>query len=171
MIAIGRYSEENSSFDRESYRAQWKLPFLVVFGFLHRFKVREFSVVKGDLLLALVASEIWLYNITRAIVQKQQLDMGAGDADSERFGKCNTFSIAQGLGISNATCRRKVHKLMDMGWVEMDEKRQLHITQACEDAFNSGANEETVADFISTARTLFKAMHLPLTPTGTRLDR
>ena len=160
LIAIGRYNEADATFDRDAFRSDWNLPFLVVFGFLHRFGVREFRIVEGDRLMSLIASEIWLYNITRRIINDQQLDEATTSANHERYGRCNTFSIAQFLGISNATCRRKVKKLIDMGWVEMDAKRQLNITLACEEAFNSGSNEETVADFVSTARTLFRMLDL-----------
>lgn len=162
LIAIGRYNEADAAFDREAYRAQWKLPLLVTFGFIHRFSVREFRIVQGDRLMALIASEIWLYNMSRSLAREQELGDEVQNATEDRFGKCNTFSIAQYLGISNATCRRKVKKLIDMGWVAVDAKKQLYTTQACEDAFNDGSNEETLADFISTARTLFRMLDLQI---------
>lgn len=174
LISIGRYSESNAEFDRESFRSAWHVPYMVVFGFIRRFNHREFQAIGGDTLLAMVAAEIWLYNMTRAVMAGHGAAPDSFNEPGRRksiLGKCNTFSIAQYLGISNATCRRKVLKLVEMGWVEMDAKKQLLITKKCEDAFDPKFNEETMADFISTARTLFEVLDLGLAankpPSGT----
>ncbi len=162
-VAIGRYNEADAVFDREEFRAQWRLPFLIVLGFIRRSSLREFHMLEGDHVLGMVVSEIWLYNVTRAVMREDHPELSEAEREAQ-YGKCNTYSISQYLGISNATCRRKVEKLIDMGWVKRDGKRQLYVTKACEDAFNISANEETMADFISTARTLFRAMGLDLQP-------
>ena len=169
LAALGTYSVADGSFDIEQFRANWQLPFMVVFGFIRRFTTRDLHIVGGDPILGMVASEIWLYNISRAIIAGvDQSELGSKDdlQRQKRFGKCNTYSIAQYLGISPATCQRKVKKLIEIGWVNKDKKGQLFITKSCEDAFASGANVETMTDFISTSRTLFRLLGLEISPLG-----
>jgi len=165
--AMGTYSAEDGSFNIDQYRANWHLPFMVVFGFIRRFNLRDFQIVGKDPVLSMIAAEIWHYNISRAIiagVEQSELSTGDNAQRQENFGKCNTYSIAQYLGISPATCQRKVKKLVEIGWVHKDRKGQLFITKTCEDAFAAGANDETMTDFISTSRTLFRLLGLEISP-------
>lgn len=103
------------------FAGNWHVPFLVVFGFLRRFSLREFHIVDGDPLIAMVASEIWLYNITRTLLRDGGLDTEDFQHDSarrERFARCNAYSISQYLGVPPETVRRKVKALIDRGWVD-----------------------------------------------------
>lgn len=166
QIAIGNYDSKLAQFDERAFSKNWHIPFLVVFGFLRRFSLREFHIVHGDPLIAMVASEIWLYNITRTLLRDGGIDTEDLEHDSVRqvrFARCNAYSISQFLGVPAETVRRKVKALIEMGWVDKSENGQLAVTRACEDAFNPGSNLETMHDFIATARTLFRTMGLELT--------
>ena len=65
---------------------------------------------------------------------------------------CNAYSISESLGIPRETVRRKVKKLIDMGWVERRESGDLTVTAVCEQEFQANFVAETVRDFVSTAR-------------------
>ena len=64
--------------------------------------------------------------------------------------------------MSPETVRRKVKKLMDMGWVERSPTGELMVTAEAEAAYNPETNIETMRDFVATARVLFRRMGLKL---------
>ncbi len=144
---------------------RWHTDFLIVSGFLQRHLVRELEVVGGDPVLGMVISEIWLYNITRTLSRDGEIPSSkalSDEARRSRFAACNTYSVAQSLGVPAQTVRRKVQILMDKGWVEKTPKGQLLVTTRCEEVFHSHTTLETMRDFISSARTLFSHMGLDL---------
>lgn len=159
-IVSGNYSEEKAKFDEAAFEANWQVPFLVVFSFLRRYMRREYHMVHRDPEMAMVVAEIWMYNVSRTLAKEGGQDprYWSDSLRRERFVKCNTYSIAQYLGIPAQTVRRKVQALIKMGWVEKDERGQLLVTKAAEDTFHPDFNRETMRDFISTARTLFEVM-------------
>ena len=165
-IVLGTYSQEKSKFDERTYQGSSHVPFLVVFSFLRRYIRREYPMINRDPEMAMVVAEIWMYNVSRTLAKEGGFDLRQWNDGMrrERFAKCNTYSIAQYLGIPPQTVRRKVQQLIDMGWVEKDGRGQLMVTQAAEDQFNPDFNLETMRDFISTARTLFATMGLELRP-------
>lgn len=174
QIANGSYNPEFARFNERAFRKDWHVPFLVVFGFLRRFSLREFHIVQGDPLLAMVASEIWVYNISRTLIRDGGIDASNLEDDDSRRGrlqKCNAYSIAQSLRVPPETVRRKVKTLITMGWVDKSGNGQLMITKKCEDAFNPESNLETMRDFISTARSLFQTMGLELVATHEAKNR
>lgn len=166
-IVSGNYSQENARFDEADYEGNFQVPFLVVFSFLRRYMRREYHMVNRDPEMAMVVAEIWLYNVSRTLAKEggQDSRQWSDSTRLERFAKCNTYSVAQYLGIPPQTVRRKVQALIDMGWVEKDARGQLIVTKAAEDKFNPDFNHETMRDFISTARTLFATLGLELSPT------
>lgn len=156
QIVTGNYSQEKARYNEAAFEGKQQIPFLLVFSFLRRFMRREYHMLQRDAEMGMVVAEIWMYNVSRTLGKEGGQDPRQWN-DSlrrERFAKCNTYSVSQYLGIPAQTVRRKVQALIDMGWVEKDERGQLMVTQACEDAFNPDFNRETMRDFISTARTL-----------------
>lgn len=142
---------------------RWHTDFLIVLGFLQRHLVRELKIVDGDPVLGMVISEIWLYNITRTLARDGEIPAPTALSDEtrrNRFATCNTYSVAQSLGVPPQTVRRKVQILIDKGWVEKTPKGQLLVTATCEEAFHTHTTLETMRDFVSSARTLFGHMGL-----------
>lgn len=159
------YSEVQAQFDETAFMEHWHTDFLIVLGFIQRHLLRELTIVNGDPVLGLVISEIWLYNITRTLSRDGEIPSSkvlCDDTRRNRFATCNTYSVAQSLGVPAQTVRRKVQILVDKGWVEKTPKGQLLVTASCEDAFHRHTTLETMRDFISSARTLFA--HLDLDP-------
>ena len=166
-VVTGGYSPTNAKFDEVAYEKNWHIPFLIVFGFLRRYSLREFHLVHGDPMIAMVASEIWLYNVSRTLVRDggvNSMELLEDEVRRKRLPRCNAYSISQYLGVPSQTVRRKVQRLIEMGWVEKSDTGQLMTTKACEDEFNTYSDTETMRDFISTARTLFTEMGLDLAP-------
>ncbi len=160
QIVTGNYSQDRAKFDETAFDGKQQIPFLLIFSFLRRFIRREYHMVHRDAEMAMVVSEIWMYNVSRTLVKEGGQDPRewSNSLRRERFAKCNTYSVSQYLGIPPQTVRRKVQALINMGWVEKDERGQLIVTKACEDTFNPDFNRETMRDFISTARTLLEML-------------
>ncbi len=157
------YSQVQAKFDEIAFMKQWHTDFMIVLGFLQRHMVRELKIVDGDPVLGMVISEIWLYNITRTLRRDGEILSSVALSDESRrshFATCNTYSVAQSLGIPPQTVRRKVQILIDKGWAEKTSKGQLLVTAQCEQEFHSRITLETMRDFISSARTMFGHMGL-----------
>ncbi|WP_371325121.1 hypothetical protein VX159_06285 [Dechloromonas sp. ZY10] len=78
--------------------------------------------------------------------------------------KCNTYSIAQYLGIPQETARRKIRLLIDRGWVLKESDGSLIISAACEAEFKQEFITETMRDFVSTARAVFSMLGIEVKP-------
>jgi len=165
-IRNGAYCRHLADFDEQSFLKKWHSPFFLVFGFLRRYVKLDHSAASGDLVMSMVASEIWLFNIGRRLsaltVIPDAEELAAEEKRRQLLPKCNTYSISLGLGLSPETVRRKVKKLVAMGWVERARNGDLHITAACEAAFTPQANLETMRDFVSTARLVFRQLGIDL---------
>jgi len=161
-IRNGAYCRHLADFDEPAFLKNWHLPFFLVFGFLRRYVKLDHSAASGDLVMSMVASEIWLFNIGRRLGAQLDIpdaeELAAEEKRRQLFPKCNAHSISLGLGLSPETVRRKVKKLVALGWVERARNGDLHVTAACEAAFTPQANLETMRDFISTARLVFRQL-------------
>lgn len=158
QFANGTYCAHCAKFDEARFKTCWHLPIFIVLSFLRRYSRRDYLAHDGDLVQALVVTEIWLYNIGRLAAGQESLD--ASQLEDERIRraklpKCNAYSISQALGIPPQTVRRKVARLVERGWVERTGKGDLHVTATCEAYFNAEFNLETMRDFVSTARGAF----------------
>lgn len=169
FFLAGSYCPNCQHFDEERFLGNWHIPYFLVFSFIRRYTYRDYQVT-GDLIESMVASEIWRYNVSRFIAKGLNPSSELlADEDKRRklLPKCNTHSVAVSLGLPPQTVRRKVQALIDRGWVERSEKGELHITSRAEEEFNPAFNLETMRDFISTARHLFRHMGIsPLTGTA-----
>lgn len=164
-VLTGNYCPHCAKFDEEKFKEEWRFPFFLVFGFLQRFMLKDYHMCNRDLVLAMIAGEIWVYNMSRALSKGVDIDQQEMNKESSRrqaLPKCNAYSLSQSLGIPPQTVRRKVQQLIDMGWAERSEKGELHITSKSEEIFNVSMNAETMRDFISTARGLFQYMNLDI---------
>ncbi len=158
----GRYCNALSKFDEKSFSKDWWGLYFIVFSFVRRFNRRDFKELNHDPIMSMIAAEIWLFNIGNLLKNKK------GDLDpnlllddkirSRILPKCNAYSLSQYLHIPNQTVRRKVLKLIEMGWVSRSDNGDLMITSGCEENFVPEFILETMRDFLSTARTVLKLM-------------
>lgn len=158
----GTYSRRLARFDEQSFLKHWHVPFFIVFGFLRRYVKMDHAAASGDLVMSMVASEIWLFNIGKRLAADLHLPeaklLSVEGIRRATLPKCNAYSISLALGLSPETVRRKVMKLVEVGWVERTSDGDLHVTAACEAAFTPEANLETMRDFVSTARLVFQQL-------------
>ncbi len=161
-VAQGSFDPDLEQFDEQRFLENWHLPFFIVFSFLRRYVKLDHAAAQGDLVMSMIASEIWLHNIGHRLGMSLPLP-DATTLSSEEYrrstlSKCNSHSISLALGLSPETVRRKVKKLIDIGWVEKSARGALHITAACEQVFTPEANLNTMRDFVGTARMLFNQL-------------
>jgi hypothetical protein len=105
---------------------------------LARFSLRQLHFIyrhfEGDLALAIVLGEVALHNLSR--FQGADKSMSPGGVFWERSDlqklllPCNALSISQSTGIPRETVRRKIAKLVEMGWMEQNTKGEITITRA-----------------------------------------
>lgn len=150
------YCDHCAQFYEDAFRANWHQIYFVVFSFIRRFNRRDHGLNHRDPVMAMLASEIWLYNIGRLLERNPGCRITPELADDARrrelLPKCNAYSLAQYLGLPPQTVRRKVQALVDLGWVVRSEKGELSVTVAYETEVMPECSVETMRDFISSAR-------------------
>ena len=94
---------------------------------------REFD---GDIAMAMVLGEIGHYNarhLVRELLPNSGKDARALATDevvAKSIRPCNALSVAEASGIPRETVRRKVEKLVRLGWVARDERGGLRINRS-----------------------------------------
>ena len=94
---------------------------------------REFD---GDLSMAIVLGEIGHHNarhFVRDILPRSGTDartLGTAEVIGKASRPCNALSVAEASGIPRETVRRKVEKLVKLGFVTRDAQGGLHTTRA-----------------------------------------
>lgn len=74
--------------------------------------IQVYKTFEGDIEMAIVYSAVAYYNASHAL----------------RKG-CNAHSISLSSGIPSETVRRKIKKLIDIGYIDIAEKRQLFASE------------------------------------------
>ena len=152
----GRYCRACGEFDESRFLENWHPAYFVVFAFIHRFMRRNLGHTDMDYLTNKIASEIWLYNFGQTLQGTDYQNiahlLNVEEGRQQVLKKCNAHSLAQYLGIPNQTARRKIQKLIDMGWAIRSPEGLLSISAACEAEFKPEFILETFRDFLSTAR-------------------
>lgn len=152
----GSYCPACAGLDEGRLLENWHPAYFLIYSFIRRCMGRDYAAFGGDCLLAMVVGEIWLYNMGRYLRRNGADGISRKLADPDTrlsdLPACNAYSISESLGIPRETVRRKVKKLIDMGWVDRRESGDLTVTAVCEQEFQANFVAETVRDFVSTAR-------------------
>ena len=108
--------------------------------------IRLYKVFDGDVEMCIVLGEIAHYNAREVFP-----DFAIQNMTNPEFLKslkgCNAHSVALSSGIPRETVRRKVKKLIEMGYVFSDEKKQLTITHIPKDDLGE-FTKESLSNFI-----------------------
>ncbi|MEY2633347.1 MAG: hypothetical protein RIR00_2001 [Pseudomonadota bacterium] len=159
----GAYCGQCGQFDEAAFLENWHPSFFLVFNFIRRFNHRDFNKL-GDPILSMIASEIWLFNISRLLQRDgpENITRRLSEENERRrlLPKCNTYSLAQFFDLPYQTVRRKVKILIDRGMVAKNAQGELSVTAACEASFTPEFNLETMREFISTARCVFSLLDI-----------
>lgn len=133
------------------------------FGYMSMLKTRFtlphlialYRQFEGDMALPIVLGEIAVRNLQAVYQMRPQepyhvLDLGAERTIVERryteehLRPANTLSIATATGMPRETVRRKVEKLVELGWVHRDARGHLFLTPKVGDDLRQFDREETV---------------------------
>ncbi|MEY4593233.1 MAG: hypothetical protein RIR18_2128 [Pseudomonadota bacterium] len=158
------YCEKCGQFDEQAYLQNWHQIYYVSFGFICNHNLRQLKMFEGDAIAAMLASEIWRFNIGKLLEkQRENLTEDLAQPETRRrlLPKCNTYSLSQYLGIPSQTASRKIKKLIDCGWVERSPKGELSITADCEEAFKPEFNLETIRNFLSASKFVISKLGAP----------
>lgn len=90
--------------------------------------IRLYQAFDGDIECCIVLGEIAHYNARNVFSELTQERVMLSEFTS-KFRGSNAHSISLSTGIPRETVRRKILKLEEMGYVELDEKKQLRITK------------------------------------------
>ena len=153
----GGYCRICAGFNEESFAANWHPPTFVLQSLLGKYIKNLYQTFDRDLVMALVMCEIWEYNLGRYFDRYGPEDattkLNNPEARRALLPPCNTYSISQVLGVPNETVRRKVKKLVKLGWVQ-NGTGELVATQAGEAYLCPDSNIEMMRESVSAVRHL-----------------
>lgn len=109
----------------------------------------------GDLLLALVLGEFAIRNLQGIFQVRPEEPYTVLDREAERafieqrylherMRPANTISIAMATGIPRETVRRKVDRLLQLGWIERRESGHLYLDRKVGEDLREFDREETI---------------------------
>ncbi|NMG75875.1 hypothetical protein GPA25_13995 [Aromatoleum diolicum] len=89
---------------------------------------RLFEEFERDILLPLLLGEIALHNI--GALENSGESVFSGDAEQIAYTlrPCNAYSIAAATGLPRETVRRKIVRLVELGWITRQENGHLYLT-------------------------------------------
>ena len=162
---FGGFSQRGAEFDEEKFLANRQPPMFLIAAIFQRQLKQHYRICDGDLVMGLVMSEIWNFNISRYFAKFGTDDSASLLSNSEArrnlLSGCNAYSISQTLGIPSETVRRKVRKLIQMGWIERGADGGLISTPRIEEVFSPELTVETVRYFVSAARQVLAMLDSP----------
>lgn len=111
---------------------------------------RWFEEFDRDILLPILLGEIALHNIGAA---ERGLDGGLGKDDDFHcpLKPCNAYSIAAATGLPRETVRRKIVRLIELGWISKRHNGHLYVTSAALRHFGAVLSSRELSDLIETA--------------------
>ena len=116
---------------------------------------RIYQAFRGDMVTAIVLGEIAHRNVEDWLADQDNLEAPLFDpAHRERVMRpCTALSIAESCGLPRETVRRKVVKLIELGYVYRSDEGYLYITTTVGDGFTD-MNATLIEALIDTARRL-----------------
>lgn len=109
--------------------------------------IRVYKQFDGDIELCIVLGEIADYSASLVFPSKETRELSSLEV-SELLRGCNAHSISLSSGIPRETVRRKVKKLISMGYIVMKEDKQIFLTQSPKEDLGE-FSKETFTNFIS----------------------
>lgn len=133
---------------------------------LARYQIRNlrrvFEEFERDILLPILLGEIALHNI--GALEHRNTGLSIGDAagttgldDLEGEGHvpamrpCNAYSISAATGLPRETVRRKIGRLVELGWIRKLENGHLYLTERAFTHFGDLVSSRDLPEFLETA--------------------
>lgn len=147
VLEGGRGSEDSQADDRQRVLKRVAL-------LLARHEVRHlrrwFEEFDRDILLPILLGEIALHNIG-STENGQGEGLGRGDDVNCPLKPCNAYSIAAATGLPRETVRRKIVRLIELGWINKRHNGHLYVTSTALRHFGAVLSSRELADVIETA--------------------
>lgn len=129
---------------------------------LARYQIRSlrrlFEEFDRDILLPILLGEIALHNIGALEHGKDGLRFEGrevfGEADDEaaaRMRPCNAYSISAATGLPRETVRRKIGRLVELGWIRRQENGHLYLSARALKHFGVLLCSRDLPEFLDTA--------------------
>ncbi len=122
---------------------------------------RWFEDFDRDILLPILLGEIALHNIgalQNGVARRSATRTGkalperpADEAVARELKPCNAYSIAAATGLPRETVRRKIVRLIELGWIHRRENGHLFITEAALEQFGTMLSSRALAELLETA--------------------
>lgn len=147
----------------EAYAASRRLLSVLMARFITTRLRSIYQAFDGDLTLALVLGELSMRNVESVYPTHTPVSRLAEQAliqqreGTRRLRPCNALSIAEVTGIPRETVRRKLGKLLDLGWIERTAYDMYVITEKVGAAFGA-FDDSQVADLLMTSEQLREAL-------------
>ena len=129
---------------------------------------RWFEEFDRDILLPILLGEIALHNIgvlehdskwvDDMLEASSDLAFDSSWFDGCRLRPCNAYSIAAATDLPRETVRRKIGRLVELGWIERRENGHLFITKAAIKHFGSLLSSRELVELMDAADRARKLM-------------
>lgn len=121
---------------------------------------RLFEEFERDILLPLLLGEIALHNIG-ALENGCESDLG--DDPAQIVGAlrpCNAYSIAAATGLPRETVRRKIVRLVALGWISREDNGHLYLTPRAIEHFGRLLGSRDLPELLDTADRIRRRMEV-----------
>ena len=143
------------SLDFERYHKHARASTIVMASFHLRHLSRLHREFDGDLIMPIILGEIGHYNVMWFFSSdgyaRNPEDIPTDLTSSPLLRPCNALSISEATGIPRETVRRKVEKLIAMGWLRRNSRGHLFITEKPERHFVPEFNFESLRELFYTS--------------------
>jgi hypothetical protein len=142
-----------TSFQLESYEPRREEISLHMSHFFTGYLKEIYRHFEGDLALVIVLAEI-AHHSTAAWVNHRSPPMVKSPADHDthsRMPSCSAFSLAAATGLPRETIRRKIARLLELGWVEKTGRADVRITPKVAEHFTPDFNVRILDQLLQTA--------------------
>lgn len=123
---------------------------------------RWFDDFDRDILLPILLGEIALHNIgvlQNGVARRVGTRVGKAHPVSAELPEalinelkpCNAYSIAAATGLPRETVRRKIVRLVDMGWIVRNDNGHLYITETALEQFGALLSSRALGELLETA--------------------
>ncbi|WP_211167139.1 hypothetical protein [Aromatoleum evansii] len=119
---------------------------------------RLFEEFERDILLPLLLGEIALHNIG-ALENSGEANVSIdGDRFAAVMRPCNAYSIAAATGLPRETVRRKIVRLVELGWITRRGNGHLFLTPRAIEHFGALLGSRDLPELLDTADRIRKRM-------------
>lgn len=132
---------------------------------LARYQIRNlrrvFEEFERDILLPILLGEIALHNIgafehrNAGLPNHDPVATGTetleGEGHVPPMRPCNAYSISAATGLPRETVRRKIGRLVELGWIHKQRNGHLYLTERAFAHFGSLMSSRDLPEFLETA--------------------